>query len=157
LAGLGPTLARQPLYRRFRDGPAFVLVPAAIYCADQLSGYISFSFTVGETLMNVGIALAIDWCITHAGGTLGRLLNSGPLTRVGALSYSLYLWQQPFLNRQVASPLTSFPFNLVAAVLLAIASYLIVERTGLRLRERFARVPSGFRAAGRLAQPSAQL
>jgi peptidoglycan/LPS O-acetylase OafA/YrhL len=157
LAGLAPMLARQPLYRHFRNGPAFILVPVAIYCSDQLSGYVSFSFTVGESLMNVGIALGLDWCITHAGSRLGRLLNSGPLTQVGALSYSLYLWQQPFLNRQAASLLTSFPFNLAVAVLLAIVSYLLVERTGLRLRERFARVPSGFRAAGRLAQPSAQL
>ena len=44
-----------------------------------------------------GIALVIDWCVTFADGRVGRVPNAPPLVFVGWISYSLYLWQQPFL------------------------------------------------------------
>ena len=43
------------------------------------------------------------------------------------MSYSLYLWQQPFLNRHSSGLAQSFPFNILLAVVVAHASYLLVE------------------------------
>ena len=56
------------------------------------------------------------------------------LVFVGILSYSLYLWQQPFLHRDSQAPLASFPLNLVVAVGCALLSYYVIERPSLRLR-----------------------
>jgi peptidoglycan/LPS O-acetylase OafA/YrhL len=65
------------------------------------------------------------------------LLNVWPVMWLGAISYSLYLWQQIFLNRVSSSLWTAFPQNLVLSILLATASYHLVERPFLKLRERW--------------------
>jgi peptidoglycan/LPS O-acetylase OafA/YrhL len=153
LAGVAPWLVKNALYRRFQGSRLFLLVPLAVYAADRVSGYVSFSYTVGETIMNAGIAVGIHWCLTFPRSPLGRLLNSRPLTWVGAMSYSLYLWQQPFLDRQHTFRFTAFPVNLAAAALLAIASYYLVERIGLRLRDRQERAQLTLRA-GSPASPA---
>jgi len=54
----------------------------------------------------------------------------------GTISDSLYLWQQPFLNRNdQVQWWTAFPQNLVLAFLFAAASYHLVEQPFLRLRD----------------------
>lgn len=52
------------------------------------------------------------------------------------MSYSLYLRQQLFLWRYHTSWFTTFPVSVGLAVTGAIASYHLVERPFLRLRER---------------------
>ncbi len=88
---------------------------------------------VGITLMNVGIALCVDRVVRRP----PAILQHPVLTRIGVLSYSLYLWQQPFLNRSSAAWYTAFPVNLMLALSLAAVSYFGVERPFLRLRERY--------------------
>jgi len=72
-------------------------------------------------------------------GLAGRALNSAPFVLIGKLSYSLYLWQQPFTvpfssNLSVA---TLFPVNFVLTLAAASASYWGVEVRFLRLRKKF--------------------
>jgi peptidoglycan/LPS O-acetylase OafA/YrhL len=55
------------------------------------------------------------------------------------LSYSLDLWQQPFLNRHSDAWVNAFPQNLVFALAAALLSYFVVERAFLGLRNRFRR------------------
>jgi peptidoglycan/LPS O-acetylase OafA/YrhL len=55
---------------------------------------------------------------------------------LGTLSYSFYLWQQPFLNRGAHAWWTSFPQNLTLALFFAAASYYWVEQPFLAMRER---------------------
>jgi peptidoglycan/LPS O-acetylase OafA/YrhL len=55
------------------------------------------------------------------------------------MSYSLYLWQQPFLNRSEQTAWTSFPLNLVLVLVCALASYSFVERPALAFRRRLER------------------
>jgi peptidoglycan/LPS O-acetylase OafA/YrhL len=69
-----------------------------------------------------------------------RLLNAAPLAWLGSISYSLYLWQQPFLHHRLQAVHTTFPLNLVLAFGMALLSYHLLERPLLRLRSRFARV-----------------
>jgi peptidoglycan/LPS O-acetylase OafA/YrhL len=47
---------------------------------------------------------------------------------LGGVSYGLYPWQQPFLNRGSSAPWAAFPVNLVLALLLAAASIYLVEQ-----------------------------
>jgi peptidoglycan/LPS O-acetylase OafA/YrhL len=78
-----------------------------------------------------------------------RVLNARPLATLGLLSYSLYLWQQPFLHHRLEAVHTTFPLNLVLAFGVALLSYLALERPLLRLRSRFARVAPTALDAGR--------
>lgn len=75
---------------------------------------------------------------------IGRLLNWRPLVWVGTLSYSLYLWQEPFLNHFRPSRVTTYPLNLALAVACAIASFYLVEQPILTWRaQRAARAAAG--------------
>ena len=58
---------------------------------------------------------------------------------VGALSYSLHVWQQIFLNRYHDRPYTAFPSNMALTVACALISFYAVERPFLVLRERLKR------------------
>jgi peptidoglycan/LPS O-acetylase OafA/YrhL len=62
------------------------------------------------------------------------LLNSRPLVWVGLLSYSLYLWQQPFLVFD--GPLNYLSVRLMLTFAAAYVSYRFVEQPMLRFRLR---------------------
>jgi len=138
LAGLRPWLTRSPRWRRFLASPLFWLTPLAVAaCARNPSAKLDW--LVGETVMNVGIAVIIERTLRIPDDRLGRVLNARPLVFVGTLSYSLYLWQQIFLNRRGSSDLQSFPWNLILVGIAALASYYLVERPFLRMRARLER------------------
>jgi peptidoglycan/LPS O-acetylase OafA/YrhL len=69
-------------------------------------------------------------------GWTTKLLNWWPLVFLGQMSYSLYLWQQPFLNRNSRAWFSAFPVNLCLAFAAALCSYYLIERPFLALRER---------------------
>ena len=71
---------------------------------------------IGESLMNVSIAIVVVWAVQNGESFVGRVLNSRPLVYVGGLSYSLYLWQQLFVNRTSSARVSSFPLNVVLAI-----------------------------------------
>jgi peptidoglycan/LPS O-acetylase OafA/YrhL len=140
LAGARTFLHGQPLYRRLLDSPLFIAVPLLGLAGNLTHDHPLVHFGVGMTMANVAIALCIDWAVTHHEGRIGRVLNAAPLVFVGWISYSLYLWQQPFLNRASESPLAAFPANILIAVTLALLSYYVVERPALRLRKSVERL-----------------
>jgi len=90
-----------------------------------------FYESVGFTIFQLGVAVSL----MHVVQRRYWILNSAPFVWVGTISYSLYLWQQPFLNRWSSAPWAAFPLNLALAVLFAAASYCLVEEPFLRLRE----------------------
>jgi peptidoglycan/LPS O-acetylase OafA/YrhL len=59
----------------------------------------------------------------------------------GRISYSWYLWQQLFtaFSTPTWHGLRIFPFNLIASLLIAVASYKWIERPFLRLKDRVSR------------------
>jgi peptidoglycan/LPS O-acetylase OafA/YrhL len=124
---------------RFLTSPAFVLVPCAVVAAGALHDRPLVYFGAEMTIMNVAAALCLDWCVTHPSGRIGTVLNARPIVFVGLLSYSLYLWQQLFLNRESAASVAAFPLNLVLAATVALTSYYLVEQPSLRLRRRIER------------------
>lgn len=60
-----------------------------------------------------------------------RFLNVAPVAWLGRVSYSLYLWQQPFF-----APSSTSRYGVFWALGLACASYYLVETPMLRMRER---------------------
>jgi len=140
LAGLRPWLHERPLYRRLLDSRASWLV--ALGTAVSYFGFAKFfhaELTIGPTCLDLGIALCIDYCLRHPAGKVGRVLNSAPMVAVGVGSYSIYLWQQMFLNRNGEWSVHSFPAALVAVAVASTLSYFLVERPFMRLRETLER------------------
>ena len=69
-------------------------------------------------------------------GLLHRCLNTRAIVAVGILSYSIYLWQQPFTGPSAAMNWAGrWPQNLLFIFAAATASYFIVERPFLKLRK----------------------
>jgi peptidoglycan/LPS O-acetylase OafA/YrhL len=130
LAMLQPQLLRWDRWLRslwFLLVPALTIVPPLLRLASNRTYQVA-----GLTLMHIGIALSIQ----HAVRMQYRALNWPPVVWVGSLSYSFYLWQQPFLNRTSQAWWTAFPQNLALALLFAAASYYWVEKPFLAMRER---------------------
>jgi peptidoglycan/LPS O-acetylase OafA/YrhL len=135
LAGIRGWLWERRAYRAVLESKCFVVIPVlafAMYLIDQPR----FRLTVGMTTMNVCIALCVDWCLRFPGDRVGRFLNWRPVVYVGTLSYSIYLWQQLFLNRYSQAAVNAFPLNLVMVAVFALLSYYGVERPWLNRRQR---------------------
>jgi len=138
-------LEQNALYRRLRDSWTVILFLLVMSVASALR--YRPGLLVGETLANVAVALLIARSVAHPTGAWGRLLNWRPMVVTGTLSYSLYLWQQLFLNRNAHSLPTSFPLNVVLACAFAVLSYRLVELPALRLRARLSRRSARLRSA----------
>jgi peptidoglycan/LPS O-acetylase OafA/YrhL len=143
LAVARPWLHDMAAYGRLLDSPFFVAVPVVGLLANLTHDHPIVHFAVGMTVANLAIALCIDWAVTHHEGRIGRVLKAAPLVFVGWISYSLYLWQQPFLNRASDAAVAAFPLNIIIAVSLALVSYFIVERPALRMRKQIERALFG--------------
>jgi peptidoglycan/LPS O-acetylase OafA/YrhL len=132
-------LSASVAYRRFLLSPAFALVPVALVATVISSDHPRFDGLVGQTCRNVAIALILDRAVRLPDGALGRVLNARPLVFVGTISYSLYLWQQPFVNRHASLWMNHLPQSVILAFAAAFASYRLVERPVLAWRERRAK------------------
>ncbi len=128
LAGIFNLLGESPRYLAFLGSYRFLLVVALGIGAFVTATSTRFYYLFGMTILNVCVALCIDRCVRFPSGPVGKVLNWGPLRSIGLLSYSLYLWQQPFLNRHSAAWITAFPLNLMLAALCALGSYFLIER-----------------------------
>ncbi|MGK3961497.1 acyltransferase family protein [Sorangium sp. So ce118] len=127
-------LWRWPPYRRFLGSPAFVVVPLVAVAAHAGGKHPLFSFLIGASLVNAAIALSVDRVVRFPDGPIGRFLDRRPVVLVGVASYSIYLWQQPFLDVRSNAWWTAFPQNLLLVAVCAAASYHLIERPFLRLR-----------------------
>lgn len=91
-----------------------------------------YGFVVAHTV-NAACITVLVWIAACKGHWL---LNSRLVVWVGTLSYSLYLWQQLFLNPFRHNWATEFPQNIVLAFLVATISYYLIEAPFLRIKNR---------------------
>jgi peptidoglycan/LPS O-acetylase OafA/YrhL len=88
-------------------------------------------------ILNGLLNAAIAGILIHVVQNPYRILNVAPVVWLGQISYSLYLWQQPFLD-----PHSPRWYGLLWAMGMACLSYYLVERPVLRYREGHTRAPS---------------
>lgn len=131
-------IGRHDWYRRFQGSWFFWLVALTMILGGH--GLFAISpagfYVVGQTIANLGTCLCIDWSIRHPERRFGKFLNYGPVVYVGMLSYSLYLWQNAFLNPDWDGWPARLPISLLFAVGMAVVSYYAVEQPFLRLKSR---------------------
>lgn len=146
LALLRLVLERKSWYTALLRSSSSFGFPIALATATVITEWLWYvkhgtpvNLVVGETVMNVLIALWIHRVVTTPHDCVGQILNASSVRWVGRLSYSLYLWQEPFLNRHSSAFFASFPVNLVCMVVMAVISFYLVETPCLEWRARFER------------------
>ena len=120
--------------RLFRPAYSVGLV-ALILIINRYEGYTVVS-VFGTSVINLSIAILIHRSVYCFRDPIGRVLNWKPVAFVGVLSYSLYLWQQLFLNRNSFAWVNAFPQNLALTIAAALGSYFLLEKPFLKLRGR---------------------
>jgi peptidoglycan/LPS O-acetylase OafA/YrhL len=138
LAMMAPSLKRYDRLLLTRTaGLVSALMVVGIHVASFWHPLTKYYNSFGVTLVQIAIAVLIY----NAVHLKYRFLNWKPMVSIGVLSYSLYLWQQLFLNRYSEQWYTAFPQNIVLAAMAAMLSYSVVEQPMLRLRERLQQKP----------------
>lgn len=128
-------VARQRTWRDRLDRvtacwPGILLLLVASLAVSNLSA----KWTVGIAFLLNGVCIAL--LVWTAARRSPKWLNGRAISVIGVGSYSLYLWQQLFLNPQRDSWVTAYPQNLVLTTLTALASFWIVEIPFLRWKDR---------------------
>lgn len=97
------------------------------------------------TAQSIAATFLISSYVLSKRGLGFDLLNFPPVAYLGVLSFSIYIWQQPFFDKNSSygssEPFTllTLPVNLFAALLVAAVSYHLLEQPLLRLRQRLRR------------------
>jgi peptidoglycan/LPS O-acetylase OafA/YrhL len=97
-----------------------VLLPASIALFFQPS--ITLAYTASAILLALSVNL-----LKFGPGWALRALSVRFLTMFGLLSYSIYLWQQPFARLAISQGWPPLPL-LAGAVACGVASFLVIER-----------------------------
>jgi peptidoglycan/LPS O-acetylase OafA/YrhL len=137
-------LMLQPRYKAWLQnvaGRRLILGSAVVFplivsplLAEHLRG--GYSNLIGKSLDLVCICIVITAAVSFPGTFLFRFLNWRPLVFLGILSYSLYVWNNLFLNSGGHWLVNRFPLNFLCALGMALASHFLVERPFLKLKDR---------------------
>jgi peptidoglycan/LPS O-acetylase OafA/YrhL len=137
LALIYNSLSRSERYLNFLRSPYFWFVPIVLFGVPPLSYLITpgLFYVLTQSVLNICAALMVDRWVRFPDDFWGRLLNSRPIVFMGTLSYSWYLWQEPFLNSYIDTFFTRFPQNAVFPLAAALLSYFLIEKPFLALKK----------------------
>ncbi|HEX7838912.1 MAG TPA: acyltransferase [Kofleriaceae bacterium] len=137
LAGWRDELHGRTWYLRLIRSPLLLALPIVVLGINMAQGFFKLYWLVGISVQCVCIALIIDAAMENHDSAIGKVLNWRPLVLIGTWSYSLYLWQQVFLDPANHSVVATFPQNLVFVFAAGVVSYYAIEKPLLRMRERW--------------------
>lgn len=93
-----------------------------------------FLMTIGKTAGALCIGGVMIYLISNSQSPAGKFLNNPVVAHIGVVSYSLYLWQQLFVEKNAFVKL-DFPLNLLCIFACAEISFFAIERPSARLRD----------------------
>jgi peptidoglycan/LPS O-acetylase OafA/YrhL len=129
--------------RKYLSAPVVAVAAlAAVVCVVMYSMLTTLWFAMLVPVVLTGTMLHPEWGFC-------RILELAPIRLLGRLSYSLYLWQGLFLvpgwmpgAPRVIGGLQHWPWNLAAALVVAAASYRLIEKPCMEFgRQVAAEVP----------------
>jgi len=91
---------------------------------------------LADSAINVLLLVFVAGAVYNA-GKLSQFLNWKPMVFVGTISYSLYIWQQLFVEQANPTVLGTV-VRIVVIFAVAIAAHYAIEKPFLRLKDRFA-------------------
>jgi peptidoglycan/LPS O-acetylase OafA/YrhL len=118
-------------------------IPAATVCFVAIDTVLcerfrgAYLLPFGFSAQNLVLVVLVAHVVFYDKTRLGRVLNNSVVVHVGAISYSLYLWQQLFLTSKNTTFTGIFPLNIVCAFIAAELSYKFIEKPFLSWRKRF--------------------
>jgi peptidoglycan/LPS O-acetylase OafA/YrhL len=118
---------------------------AIFVAAAAVTGQAGSAEPVLPLIQAVAILFVMWVTIDRPSGVVYRTLNTPLVVELGVLSYSLYVWQELFLSWSAGPQLSALPLYdwrvwWLPALACACASYYLVERPILRIRDRYKRV-----------------
>lgn len=128
-------LHQNSFYQKFLKSKLVIILPIVIIILNFLTNHPIFYYGFCISAMNLKIVLCLDWVVTNYDSAVGKVLNSPPLVTLGTMSYSIYLWQQPFFNPDDRTILTKTPYNFIGLAVTTLISYFVVEKYSLKLRK----------------------
>ena len=141
LAIQAPVVGRFIASSKFLSGDRFFLCAGPVIAVLDTPDFGTANRFIGLATNSL-VTLCVARLVFKPTGVVAQVLNWSPMVRLGKLSYSLYLFQQLFLDSMSAAPiLIPFPFNLAAALAAGICCYALVEVPMQGLRSRFRKRP----------------
>jgi peptidoglycan/LPS O-acetylase OafA/YrhL len=128
-------LHQNSFYLKFLKSKLVFILPIIIIFLNFLTDHPIIYYGFCISVLNLLIVLCLDWVVTNYDSAVGKLLNSAPMVTLGAMSYSIYLWQQPFFNPDDQTILTKTPYNFIGLAVMTLISYYFVEKYSLKLRK----------------------
>jgi len=116
---------------------------AAVVLASQFSLDSFPSFRVLPWFA-LSVAVFIVWCANRSRSVAHLLLTFPPLVWIGQVSYGLYLWHHffvVFVRDQPWSLSAKLSVGIAASLIFTAASYYLLERPFLKLKDRFKFTP----------------
>jgi len=104
-------------------------------------GCIRYYSHLTSVALAVLIPIVLAGTLVHPQWWISRALSWGPVTWLGRISYSLYVWQQLFLTtgwEPASQWWRLWPWNLPAALAVATLSYYVIEKPLIRVGRRLA-------------------
>lgn len=135
LAAPGPAWLRAGLARH--PGLHQLMALAIIVASGSIRDW-RYQVVARPLIESGAITIFLATSLTAPGSIAGRILESRTLMAIGTLSYSLYLWQQPFLAPDRPDWWATWPQNIALAVACSATSYFVVERPFLRKKRSIA-------------------
>jgi peptidoglycan/LPS O-acetylase OafA/YrhL len=135
--------AQEPAYRArlkhlLLDKRFYALGLLALLVASVGLGQISGKYTIllEEVVNSVVLGLLVWFCV-NTEGTTARVLNTKTFVFIGTLSYSIYIWQQLFLQswHDMSMPARCLVY-LIAVAAASAGSYFLIERPFLQMKSR---------------------
>ena len=111
----------------------FMLLLSPILASKFGGGY---TLSLGISLNNLCIMLFIYYSI-YTNGIIYKLLSNKFLIQIGLISYSIYIWQQLFLNNIYQFWFNLFPQNIFIVFIIGFISYYCIEKPILSFRRKF--------------------